>query len=147
MELYKIALFGHRYIENLNEIEERLCSVLTEMIEQKEFVEFYIGRNGEFDEYAASVVKRVQKRRGKEKSALILVLPYQVKDIIYYRDYYDEIVIPVGKVHPKRAIANRNEWMVENADLVIVAVERNEGGSYRAMKYAESLGKKIVNLL
>ena len=147
MELYKVALFGHRYVENLDEIEERLSSVLTETIKKKEFVELYIGRNGEFDEYAASVIKRIQKRCGRENNALILVLPYQMKDIVYYEKYYDEIIIPIEKAHPKRAITLRNEWMIENADLVIVAVERSEGGANHAMKYAERLGKRVVNIL
>ena len=149
MEPYKVVLFGHRYIEDLYIIEKRLFSILSEIVKEKEFVEFYIGRNGEFDEYAASVIKRVQKRCVKENTALILVLPYEVKDIVYYEHYYDEIIIPetLGGVHPKRAIRVRNEWMVEVADLLIVAIEHNEGGAYRALKYAEGIGKNIFHLL
>ena len=149
MEPFKVVLFGHRYIEDLYIIEKRLFSILSEIVKEKEFVEFYIGRNGEFDEYAASVIKRVQKRYGKESSALILVLPYEVKDIVYYEHYYDEIIIPetLGKVHPKRAIRVRNEWMVDTADCLIFAVEHNEGGAYRALKYAEGVGKKIFHLI
>ena len=36
--------------------------------------------------------------------------------------------------------------MVEQSDLVIVNVERNKGGAFTAMKYAEKQHKKIINL-
>ena len=95
-----------------------------ELIRTKNFVEFYIGRNGEFDELATSVIKRVQKQLDHSKSALILTLPYSVKDIEYYYKYYDEIVIPemLYGAHPKAAITLRNRWMVGNSDLIIAYI-------------------------
>jgi len=36
--------------------------------------------------------------------------------------------------------------MVEQADLVIVFVEKENGGAYTAMKYAENLNRCITNL-
>ena len=70
-----------------------------------------------------------------------------VRDVEYYEEYYDNVMIPdsVARAHPKRAIETRNRWMAEQADLFVCFVER-EGGAYRAMKYAEKLGKKIINL-
>jgi hypothetical protein len=114
----------------------------------KEYVEFYIGRNGDFDEFAATVIKRVQKQLDRGNSALILTLPYTVKDIEYYEDYYDEIVIPdaIGRAHPKAAITLRNRWMVDTADLVIAYIEHEQGGAYAAVRYAEKNNKKVVYL-
>lgn len=40
----------------------------------------------------------------------------------------------------------KNQWMIEQSDLVIVYIERKEGGAYTAMKYAEKLNKKVINL-
>lgn len=112
-------------------------------------MEFYIGRNGDFDEFVASVIKRVQKQLDRGNSALILTLLYTVKDIEYYENYYDEIVIPdsIGKAHPKAAITLRNRWMAETCDLVICYIEREEGGAYAAVKYVrEKNNKKVINL-
>ena len=147
-EIYRVAFFGHRRIDRLGEIEERLVPILKELILTKEYVEFYIGRNGEFDEFVASVIKRVQKQTDKQNSVLILTLPYAVKDIEYYADYYDEIVIPdtIGKAHPKGAITLRNRWMADTADLVIAYIEREEGGAYAAVKYADKNNKNVINL-
>ena len=65
-----------------------------------------------------------------------------------YKNYYDEITIPdvcYGK-HFKAAITERNRWMVEQADLFICYVEREEGGAYTALKYAKKLEKEVINL-
>ena len=147
-DIYRVAFFGHRRIDRLREIEEKLVPILNELILTKEYVEFYIGRNGEFDEFVASVIKRVQKQLDRGNSALILTLPYTVKDIEYYENYYDEIVIPdaIGKAHPKAAITLRNKWMVETCDLIICYIEREEGGAYAAVKHAKTKSKNIVYL-
>ena len=148
MEIYRVAFFGHRRIYNIREIEEKLVPILEDLICKHEFVEFYIGRNGDFDEFAAAVIKRVQKQLDRENSTLILTLPYTVKDIEYYAEYYDEIVIPdvVGNAHPKGAITLRNKWMAEVCDLVICYIERKEGGAYAAVRYAKKNEKYVTNL-
>lgn len=147
-EIFRVALFGHRYLDNLRLIEERLTPILKDLMWKKQFVEFYIGRNGEFDEFAASVIKRTRKDVDLSNTALILVLPYNSARIEDYENYYDEITIPdvLWNMHPKGAIKAKNRWMVEQADLVIGYVEREQGGAYTALKYAEQLGKNIINI-
>ncbi len=148
MQVFTVSLFGHRAIEDLRRLNDGLVSVVKELIEARPYVTFLIGRNGEFDEYAASVIKSAQKSTEKENSDITLVLPYTVADLAYYKEYYDSIIIPerMGGVHPKAAITVRNRWMVEISDLVIVYLERRAGGAYAAMRYAERLNKNIINL-
>ena len=148
MNIFTVSLFGHRRIEDIRQLDETLYPVIKELIQTKSYVSFLIGRNGEFDEYAASVIKQAQKAFGKENSDMTLVIPYQVSDLEYYEKYYDNIVLPerVHGAHPKSAITIRNRWMVEQSELVIVGVERNTGGAYTAMKYADGLNKRIINL-
>ena len=59
--------------------------------------------------------------------------------------YYDRVNIPIS-AHPKVAITKRNEWMVEQADLVLCYIERESGGAYKAIQYAKKLDKEIINL-
>ena len=145
---YRIVLFGHRDFNEHRKISERLYLLLENLIRTNSFVEIYIGRNGEFDIYAASIIKQIQKAVGKSNNEFICVLPYSVKDIEYYNEYYDNVIIPefIGKMHYKRAITERNKWMVAQADLFICYVEKEEGGAYAALKYAKKLKKKIINL-
>ncbi len=147
MEIYRVTFIGHRYIEGNYGLEKRLEALVLDLLRSKEYVEFYVGRNGDFDTSAASVVKRAQEKQGSENSSLILVLPYLVADVPYYERFYDEIIIPVGKSHPKSAITKRNRWMIENADLLIAFVEEGRlGGAMSALKYAEKRSIKIINL-
>lgn len=143
--MYRVALFGHRDLTAHRDVEERLSAVLEQLFLRQERIEILIGRNGEFDIFAASVVKRFCKHENVE---MTLVLPYTHKDIMYFAEYYDSVQIPlcVEGVHPKGAITKRNQWMVENCDLVICYIERESGGAYRASKEAERLGKTVINL-
>lgn len=122
-EIYRVSMIGHRVVEDYS-VEERLHELFRELLRTKEYVEFYLGRNGDFDILAASVIKRLHKNYRDDNSAMILVLPYPVKDYEYYKDYYDEIIIPdeLHGVHPKAAITERNRWMVANTDVLIAYI-------------------------
>ena len=114
-------------------------------------LDFFIGRNGEFDEIAASLVRLVQranKDRNCAMATLTLVLPYPTKDMEYYEKYYDDIIIYEAekKPHFKRAITERNRFMIDMVDLVIVYVDKQEGGAYQAMRYAQLQSKELVVL-
>ena len=131
-------MIGHRVVEDYG-IEEKLYELFRELLRTKEYVEFYLGRNGDFDILAASVIKRLHKNYRDDNSAMILVLPYPVKDYEYYEEYYNEIIIPdeLHGVHPKAAITERNRWMVTNTD-VLIAYTRNESGGTAACVHAVS---------
>jgi len=147
MESYKITLFGHRDLDAHEKVEALLYPLLLNLLRTKPYVEIFIGRNGEFDKFAASLVKRAQKAHGKENSEMILVLPYACKDIEFYESYYDGIWIPecIKQTHPKGAIVKRNRWMVENCDLLICYAE-HAGGAQTALQYAQKLKKDYINL-
>jgi len=148
MDIFRVTFFGHREVWNIRELESKLMPILKNVMDTHTYIEFYVGRNGEFDEIVASVIKRLKKEREMSYNILILVLPYTVKDMEYYEKYYDEMIIPesIGKAHYKNAITLRNRWMVDQADLVIVNVERQSGGAYTAMRYAEKQNKEVINL-
>lgn len=145
---YRVALFGHRDFSGHRLLEERLTPLLGNLLKNKPYVEIYVGRNGEFDLFVATIVRRLQKMLGEDNNELICVLPYPEKNIEYYEEYYGSVIIPecLGKTHPKGAITKRNRWIVEQADLIICYVERDVGGAFAAMKYAEKLNKNIINL-
>ena len=148
MNVFSVSLFGHREIQDLRHLDNSLTYIVKELMRSKSYVSFLIGRNGEFDEYAASVIKRAQKEMGSDISDMTLVLPYKVANLEYYERYYDSVIIPesVQTSHPKSAIRLKNRWMIEHSVLVIVYVERNTGGAFTAMKYAKKLDKEVVNL-
>lgn len=147
MDICRVSFIGHRTLYNQRQIEIKLEEIIVKLIEEKEYVEFYIGRNGDFDILAASTIKRMQKEYGNHNSCLIGVFPYPMKDDEYYEKYYDEIIFPISyKTHFKRAILERNKWIVENSELLICYVETSSGGAYTCMEYAKKKKKTIKNL-
>ena len=148
MDIFRVGFIGHKEIEHFRQIEEQLREVIGKLLDEKEFVEFYVGRNGDFDIMVASVIKGIQRDIGTYNNCLILVLPYPVADFDSYEDYYDEVLIPheLNNVHYKAAIEKRNEWIIDNSDLLIMHVVREEGNSAKCMKKAEKIGRKIINL-
>ena len=103
MEIFSVGFIGHREVENFLQIQEQLREIIEKLIEEKEFVEFYVGRNGEFDIIVASVIKNIQRKLGTSKNWLTLVLLYYVADFKYYEEYYNEVIIPyeLNNVHYK----------------------------------------------
>ena len=148
MNVFTVSLFGHRKIDNLLQLNEQLTPIIKKLIQTKPYVTFLVGRNGEFDEFVASIIKHAQKEIGNENNDITLVLPYTVANLEYYEKYYDNIIIPdnVYGTHHKASITLKNHWMIDRSDLVIVYVARSNGGAYAAMKYAEKQHKNIINL-
>ena len=147
-QIYRVSFIGHRNIERFQIVENKVEAVVKDLIKSKEFVEFYIGRNGEFDILVASIIKRVQRDFGKENSSLILVIPYSIADMEDFEKYYDEVWYPdeLFGVHFKSAITKRNEWFVDHSDLLVAYVTRDCGGAFECMKKAQQKGIQIVHL-
>lgn len=152
LDIYTVAFFGHRYIDDPLKAEELLEEQIRKLISEKEYVDFLVGRNGEFDQCVSSTVLRVQKNVRDDNSALVLMLPYPTAEYLnneeYFHDYYTDVEISyeASKAHPKSAIQIRNREMVDRADLIICYVKENEGGAYSTIKYAKKQGKSIINL-
>ncbi len=148
-----VSLFGHRIIENYNAVEGKLYELLR-IIMQRESreLEFLVGRNGDFDLMAASVIRKLKKETGNENIFLILVLPYETAELRNNTDsfesYYDSIEICEASAdcNFKHAIVARNRDMIDRSDMVVVYVENKSGGAYQSLKYAEKNQKRIINL-
>ena len=105
-----------------------------------------MGRNGEFDELATQAVRRF-RREWEEWCELTLVEPYPVANLDIIEKSYDSVIIPTDrKCHYKAAIGERNKWLAENCDMMIVYIKRDYGGAYKCYKYAQELGVPIMNI-
>ena len=152
LDIYTVSFFGHRELPNMFALENKLMSLLREIIHTHEYVEFLVGRDGDFDQLCSSCIRRAIADYATGNVSLILVLPYERADYRNnkesYEQYYDEVQIcyEASQTHPKGAIFERNKQMADRSDLVICAVER-DGGAAKAVSYAEREGKEAINLL
>lgn len=150
---YTVSLFGYRTIEDYLTVESKLYELLR-IIMQRESgeLEFLVGRNGDFDLMAASVIRKLKKETGNENAYLALVLPYETAELRNnaeaFESYYDSVEICEASAlcNPKFAIVARNRNMVDRSDLVVVYVKNESGGAYQSLKYAEKNEKRIINL-
>lgn len=149
---FTVALFGHRYLDDQITVENLLENVIKRILDQKEYVLFLVGRNGEFDQCASSTVLRMRKKYREDNSELVLLLPYLTAEcknnVGTFNNYYTnvEISYKAAKAHPKSAIQIRNREMVDRADLIVCYVDHKGGGAYETLKYAKKRRKTFINL-
>ena len=122
------------------------------MQREHSYVEFLVGRDGDFDQLVLSAIRRCQREYGGNNSSHTLEMPCSSS---FFRNnekacyaYYDEIEICEESAVKlfKSAFHVRNRHMVDRSDLVVFYVETNEGGAYQTKQYAIQQGKEYVNL-
>ena len=152
MNIFTVSFFGHRQITNSDEAEKHLEKQITELLLTKEYVEFLIGRDGEFDQLVTSTIRRCKRTIRDDNSALVLILPYSTAEYQNneqsFNEYYDEIEIceKSAKCHFKSAHQIRNRSMIDRSNQVIFWVEHKNGGAYQTMQYARKQNSAFINL-
>lgn len=152
MEVFTVSFFGHRMIENALEIESRLERLIRTLLREHEYIEFLVGRDGEFDQLVSSTIRRCKREYRSDNSSHIWVLPYVTAEFRdneeSFRDYYDEIEVceAAAGSHYKNAHQTRNRAMVDRSDLIVFCIQRGSGGAWQTMKYAQKRGKNYINL-
>lgn len=150
MEVFTASFFGHRIVEDSLNVERKLERLVCRLLQEKEYIEFLVGRDGEFDRLAASVIRRCKRTVRGDNSALVWVLPYETAEIRRnepaFRAYYDEIEISTAASHFKGAHQARNRAMVDRSDLVVFCIRHENGGAWQTMKYAMKQGAAYINL-
>ena len=149
MNVYTVGFFGHRRIYDPIWIERKLEGLIKELLLSRQYVEFLVGRDGNFDLLVASVIHRCKRECRDDNSSLVWVLPYMTADFRdneeSYQEYYDEIEVFSG-THYKAAFQQRNRSLIDRSDLAVFYVEKAKGGAYSTMKYAAAQGVEIINL-
>lgn len=152
MKVFTISFFGHRVIEDSLRIERQLEMLIGKLLTEKEYVEFLVGRNGEFDQLVSSTIRRCKREVRSDNSSHVWVLPYATAE---YRNneeaflgYYDEIEICTTSSdrHFKDAFQTRNREMVDRSELVVFCAQHKSGGAWQTMKYAAKCEKHYINL-
>ena len=137
-----VTFCGHSSVPNQTEIKALLLQTIRELIPQGADT-FYLGGYGSFDLLAAHAVKDLKSDYPHIRS--VLVIPYLDRNI--EMSLYDESVYPPIENVPKRfAISKRNEWMIDQADIVISGVTHDWGGAATTMKYAQKKKKRIISI-
>lgn len=144
-----ITFCGHRDFVESAAAEERLTILLDMYARESDKLICYNGGYGNFDYFAAKCVQRLQGQYTNIRNCLIL--PYIdlsfLEHIDRYKNRFDETIYPPLESVPKKyAIIRRNEWMIDNADMLIACVRHSWGGAAHILEYAKRK-KKVIEYL
>ena len=146
-----IAFSGHADIASKNKIKEMVKKEIKNHITPFEPITCYLGGYGDFDQICAHACKELKEEFPRIE--LIYVSPYmslsEQEKIKWLQNngFCDaSIYPPIENTPPKFAISKRNQWMMENANLIIAYVKRNYGGAYQSLQLAKRKKKRIINI-
>lgn len=147
-----ITFFGHSKLCSNGDLAKEVEEAILSKINKSEKTTFYCGGYGDFDNMCARICSLI-KKKGIDCEVLFITPYLQSSKLSEIRSgidgvLYDGSLYPsLEHVPPKLAILKRNEWMVDNSDLIIAYVKHNWGGAYRALEYARKKGKLIYNII
>ena len=137
------TFFGHR--DTPDEVSQLLCNSISDLIENKDVTDFYVGYNGKFD---IMVFKKLRELSALHPIKFSVVLPYIPTKGKYEAEVSACSMLPDGieNVPRKFAISYRNKWMIEQSDFVITYVSRSFGGAAQFRELALKKGKTVIDL-
>ena len=143
-----ITFCGHSNCLFKDDIKEQLKNILVSKIIKNPTCKFYLGGYGDFDSLCLRTLRELKKEF--QDIELIFITPYIDKNyskLEFSKYHYDDVIFPPLESVPRKfAILKRNEWMVDEADLVIAYVMYSWGGAAKTLEYANRKKKQIINL-
>ena len=137
-----VTFCGHKEIADTSTVRVAVDETLRGLVAEGADY-FLLGGYGGFDSVAAHAVPELKKDNPQIHSTL--VIPYLNRD--YDTKLYDDTTYPPLEGVPlKFAISKRNEWMVDQADVVVAYVQHSWGGAAATLRYAESKHKRIIRI-
>lgn len=143
-----VTFIGHSKIHYGSDEEKALLNALETSIKGED-VTFYIGLDGRFDWLAKNCCLQYKRKHGNAK--LVFVTPYiddkYLKNLRFAIEGFDEVLYPDLEKVPKRyAIAARNHYMIDNADIVVHYTCNLFGNASKYVDYASTKHKKMIDL-
>lgn len=131
MNIFTVSFFGHRQIDNPLQVESQLEEIICSLLKREEYIEFLVGRDGEFDQLVSSTIRRCKRRIRDDNSALIWVMPYPTAE---FRDNEDPVCFSISAGKYFRSLSSmRYCWLWWSA--------------FRTLSLATSMSKSIFSLI
>lgn len=152
MDTYTVSFFGHRQIIAPLLIDRKLDALIRCLLLTKPYVEFLVGRDGDFDLLVSSAIRRAKRTVRSDNSSHVWVLPYATAEYRNhsedYHEYYDEVEIceVAAGSHFKAAFQARNRAMANRSHLIVFCIDHHSGGAWQTFQYAQQQGIPYINL-
>ena len=140
------SFFGHRSIIDDVSVKQQLYEVVEELIVNQDVDTFLLGEMGDFEIIAGKVLNELKRSYPFIQRIEILCFAEQLNRKSKIQsdgfDYLDEL-----DLYKRRArIIKRNQWVIDNSDILVFFVHSPYGGAYQSYLYAKKKKKDIINL-
>lgn len=137
------------------EIRSALQAVLRELY-GRGYRRFLSGMAEGFDLWAGEEVLRLREQEGFSEIRLAAVIPFRGQEKNYPAgswELYEKIIsladektVLAERYYPE-CFARRNDWLVDNASLVVCYFDGQSGGTQYTVRRARKAGLPVINLL
>ena len=147
---FKLSCGDTGYVEFENDLISEILRLTTDGCNT-----FYTGMAMGFDIIAAEVVSLLKVARPDLKIKLVCVLPYENQGESFGDFWKEKFFNVLSKADEKIVISEnyhkgcyqmRNEYMVDNCDLVLTWYDGKAGGTRNTLDYAIEKGRKVINI-
>ena len=155
-ELYTCCFFGHRTINETEELKERLCEVIEKLIVENSVDTFLFGSKSRFNSLCLDTVTKIKEKHPHIKRVYVRAeypdINEQYTNYLlesYEETYYPEHIRSSGRA----AYVERNYEMINKSQYCIVyydelgAPTTRKSGAKIALDYAVKHGRQITNLV
>ena len=118
-------------------------SLAATLMQKDEAILFLVGNHGNFDRMALSILRKIKE--GHPYIRYQIVLAYMPKAC---ENEIEDTVLADGVENtlPRFAIEKRNQWMIEQSDVVVTYVTRSFGGAAKFKRMALAKGKRVIEI-
>ena len=156
MKKYTCCFFGHRTINETNELKSKLIEIIKKLIVEEKVDMFLFGSKSRFNSLCHEVVTEIKEKYPHIKRIYVRAeYPYADE---HYKNYllesYEDTYYPEKIKNSGRAsYVERNYEMIDNSHFCIVyydeqcALTTRKSGTKIALDYAVKQCKKIIRVL
>lgn len=155
MKTNTCCFFGHRIINETEELKSQLCEIIEKLIVDENVDTFLFGSKSRFDSLCLELVTTIKEKYPYIKRIYVraefpvISDEYKAYLLESYEDtYYPEKIIGAGKA----AYVERNCEMIDNSRFCVVYYDelytptKRKSGTKVALDYAIKQGKRILKL-
>ena len=147
------CFFGHRTINETNELRTKLMDCIEKLITDEKVDTFLFGSKSEFDRLCLELVTELKGKYPHIKRIYVRAEYPVINDVYsaYLLDRYDFTYYPQGLIGAGRAVyVERNREMIDRSGICVAYCAESDkygnrkSGSRLALDYAEKRGKRII---
>ena len=162
------CFFGHRKIDETEELKNNLCGIIENLIVNENVVTFLFGSKSQFDDLCHKVVTELKEKYPHIKRIYVRSAFQHIPD--WYEDsllnHYEETYFPEHMENAGRAsYVERNQEMINHSKFCVVYYDKSylpprrknsrrdlfdyqpKSGTAIAYNYAKRKGLKIINIM